>query len=424
MKKILSLVFLLGAMILSAPQDVYANENVDKILVWKAVPKEYVGQSNVYLHSDADPTGTKVTFDFESNINTEWDLYRACLKDMPVGNYWVTTSTSEDGSFMDSIGFGYPDTEQKSVIPNIDTNVSTVNIKPTNNADSIDLGNNNRPTIAGTDGLAQFFCVFDTNENIGQSVKNIENTYTFLFKEYILYTETQYGHHYDRVSERLFTVNERSGHFDDFLLLYQPCGYSLFEYVDDSQNHCLEEISRADSRFAKEMPIYFSKMFLEREDLFTEENLRYTYLRQLQDWGWHIVIDTRKIEYDENGNCITDFTIKEDFDEERVLLFPDLGDEIPNDLPIIGPINPYTTFMDEDNTSTTDTPNQDIDYGEERFENIPEDNNEPSSDTSSDDILIDEPEEPSSPIGIIVVIIIIVVILGAVIIIVIKTKKK
>lgn len=431
MKKILSLVFLLGAMICSTPQDAYANEKVDKILVWIAVPKEYVGEYNVYLHSDADPTGTRLYPDFNSYYNEDWDLYRVYLKNMPAGNYWVTTSTSKDGSFMDSIGFGYPDTNQKSLVPNIDTNVSMINIKPTNNLSYIDTGeiesiHCNHPAAA-TDGLAQFFCIFDSAENIGNSLNAIEDIFITLFRDY--YDKSRYSH--EAATDVLFTYCENSGHFDDFILLYQPYGYSFSEYAYDSENRLLQNmayhpISNPDGSdsVVREMSAYFSKKPSALEDLFTEEKLSYTFLHQLRDWGWNIVVDTRNLKYDKDGNCISKFIVKEDSDEEKIFLFPDLGDAVPDDLPNVGKANPYLTFTDENNSPDTDAPNQSVDYGEKQFENIPKDEDSLFSGTPNDNVFINGNPEESSPLtGIVAAIIIGIIILGAVIIIVVKTKK-
>lgn len=411
MKKLLSFAFLLAAILFAAPQDAYASETIDKILIWKAVPKDYVGQSNVYLHSDENPTGTQVIFDFESNVNEEWDLYRACVEDMSAGNYWVTTTTSEDGLFLDSVGFGFPDMEQKSLVPDIDMNVTAAYIKYYPKAEL-----NNMDTFLNDGmGIPQFFCVFDSADSIENSVKNIESIFLTLFTDYISWFEEKYSHDTNKLLEKLTTKQENYGHFDDFNLLYLPAGYTLYEYCESSAVDFLYALVSNN----KTLTVPFWKTLIEHPELPEAQTVaKYNIVTVLKDWGWNIVFDTRNLEYDENGGCITDFTIKEDPNAERKLFFPDLGDDVPKNLPKVGLI---LDTSEEAIPSTT--PDEEIDYGEERFENIPDNENDNKGTSQNpSNISQEEPKEDSS-VGIIITVIVLIVILGVVIIVIAKKKK-
>lgn len=337
MKRLLFLSVLVVTLALAFPRTAYAEVKtvppidtgeIRLITVWAAVPRDYAGETHVYLHSNQNPGGTRVLFDTLYS-NDDWKLCRCYLEHMTPDTYWITASTADDGEFFgDSAGTGFPDLNQRSLVPDIDTGITSMEIPSTLEAPSGMWYYEAVPIDAA--GFPQFFCIFDSIEQFPETVASIEPVFRELMKEYAAHIDELYGHRMDEVIDAMVPLYMDAGHFDDYVSLYLPAGFFLNEYAHETKNSALGSL---ESPYSKNGALFDKKALEEPESEYAESRRKNDNVILLKDWGWDIRYDTRNLEYDENGNCITEFRIGEDGNIN--LFFPDLGDEIPDDLPLV-----------------------------------------------------------------------------------------
>lgn len=420
MKKLLFLSVLLVSFVLALPGTAYAEHmpadkemDVAIITVWIAVPREYVGESHVYLHSNGNPSGTRVPLGRSLYSNEDWVLYRYYFEDMAPDTYWVTASTADDGEFFgDSAGTGFPDLNQRSLLPDIDTGVTSIEIA-TDLTDEGTIWWYELVPVWGA-GFPQFFCIFDSIERFPETVSNIELIFTELMKEYAAYLDNLYGHTLKWVIDDMVPLHKDAGHFDDFIKLYQPVGYSVYEYAWESYNPALNDL--IESRVLGDV---FDKGALEDpESEYAESLMLSDPLRILKDWGWDIRYDTRNLEYNEDGDCITEFGLQEDETAPRKLLFPDLGDKIPDDLPLVVLPDGHVSPGGSAPSVTPGIPEKD--HGEERIEFFP--TSKPEN-PKTDDAQGTEPDTPAKSVPVIPIVAVISAVSVAGVTIFIKKRK-
>lgn len=378
MKRLTCLSVLLAVLLLALPQTAYAGAvdmpelgtelEFEFMVFWLAVPVDYEGATNVYLHSDHNPIGEPIFFE-TLYYNDKWKLCRGELMEtLPQDTYWVTTSTADGGGFFaDGIGAGFPDLEQRSLLPNLDTKITSMEMRvPYIEAETFYSAATYEGYI-GMDtegsGFPQFFCIFDTVERFPETVKNVEAIFRQLIPEYAASLYEFWS--IDAVISFLVPLYWESGHFDDYVNIYQPLGVTLYDYMYKyTRNGFLSWMTRHDNN----LEVLLHHFCRENPDSeYTISNKRANYILILKNWGWDIWYDTRNLEYDEEGDCITEFGVFED--GVKNLLFPGLGDVIPDDLPLIvqsdgsvvekgsSPLPTGSLFPDKPSpTKTPDTP--------------------------------------------------------------------
>jgi len=318
----------LMGLLLMSPVKAYAAE-VPYLTVWIAHPSDYPGSTAVYLHTDSNPEGTFAGTGGLVYETEEWTLRRFILNDVKEDTYWVTVSTA-DGSFTfpDYIAQGYPDLEQKSVVPELDLSKTTLEVKATPPIPQGDTGlfyYELAPYVC--QGNPQFFTVVYpvAEADLFDSGEKLMALFDDLLLAYAKDIKANYAY-FDSVLMRIPAHGENDGHFNDYYRLYGPLGVTLEHYAYSSVNEALQCFSEC-TEVSSLMPgSCLAKICTEYPDTSDAVNaIKNDPANILKDWAWEIYYDTSDpsvLAYDDSvfGICLTDFTFKEDGSKSNICI--------------------------------------------------------------------------------------------------------
>lgn len=400
--------------------------------IWIAYPEEYPDIPDVYLHSTEKPEGFPILAKASDYVDVSfwangWRCKVYQIEDLAPSDYWVTVDTS----YSEFSGVGFPDMNFRSLLPNIDTKYTKVTIE----ADG-DWGVPGHRQY----NVQQFFCLCSKTETLDEDVKNIEEIFTGLvtakmeeFDSEIFSLDSLVYHAFDDL--------QFPAHYDDYITWFKPYGcnlYQLFSEAADPMHQIVPGFSLSNGdMFYRLNFVYPSGMaYTETEDyLFRlREGLADSFIYKAMLFGWDFVLDTRNLEFDDNGDCTTKFEAKQDGTLLNMFLRNE-DENIPK-LPVVTKVDindksELLKFIAQADSYYEDTyiPPKDlgelveIDYGEQKFNTVPNYNGSDSTIIPDEIRVVSSNKTAFSPTYIIIPIVVL-LLLGIVIVVLVKKNKR
>lgn len=441
MKKIFFLLSTLFALVLSTnTTNVWAKDTTVKTYnkgmmdIWAVAPTFYEGSKDVIVYSSAHPEGQHVDFEEVYIGDNGYSLFLASNNlgngiRTSEGNYWALASTSGNDISLNTVAQCYIDTDPKSIYPDLSDEYSSYTLIPEPEReivgyiaedgtaileDNCSVPEGHTPIYKGElnniyhkfSGIPQIFCLFGNLETFPTTADEAEHFFVSLMKKYIKKKYETINHDYLPTFYYEISASSRqaTGHFDDYFFFYKPLDVPMFKYITETKNDAVKSLAIGNSltpldhavkeftAYAEGLPNSYSNdaTFEQLEDLYIKE----TWFYKAKDWGWDYYIDTRNLERDEDGYVCESVVVTADSNGK--LLFPELGDKIPEDLP--GFLGVLDTRPEEiQKPIMDDKPQEEDTSGESRFEVFPEDKEEEQKIEEKPPV-IDTEEKKSSPV--------------------------